>query len=106
LLALLGHPAPLGSATMATAPLLRLRLDALEQGSRPAVPLARGRLVVSVVLVVALLATAAWLPRYPPSRMVRSAPATVMGVQPCDVFQFWFSHGNLRPPKTCPFQRA
>ncbi len=82
LLVLLGHPAPAGSATMASAPLLELRLDALEHGSRPVVRLARSRLVISAVLVVALLATAAWLPGYPPSRMVRSVPAAAVRVQP------------------------
>jgi Zn-dependent protease with chaperone function len=74
LLAVVGHPVPAGSAAIATHGLLQLRLDALESGRRPIVHLRTGRLAVSAVLIAALLATAAWLPRYPRTHIVESAP--------------------------------
>jgi Zn-dependent protease with chaperone function len=77
LLVLLGHPAPVGSATMATKHLLTLRLDALESGKRQAVRLPLGPLIISAVLVAGLLGTAAWLPNYPTSHLVRSLPCPV-----------------------------
>jgi Zn-dependent protease with chaperone function len=74
LLAVLGHPAPAGSAAIATHGLLQLRLDALESGRRPVVHLRTVRLAASAVLIAVLLATAAWLPRYPRAHIVQSAP--------------------------------
>lgn len=86
LLALLGHPASPGDATMATEALLRLRLDALKAGSCPAVRVPPGRLLISAVLVATLLATAAWLPRYPKSHAVRSMPTLAMRALPGKAF--------------------
>ena len=70
LLEVLGHPAPAGSAAMATRDLVLLRLDALESGERPRVELRPVRMFLSVAVVAALLGAAAWLPRYPGSRTV------------------------------------
>ena len=70
LLEVLGHPAPAGSAAMATRDLVLLRLDALESGERPKVELRPVRMFLSVAVVAALLGAAAWLPRYPGSRTV------------------------------------
>lgn len=80
LLVLAGDPAPPAAATMAAPPLLIPRLDALQFGKRPAVRLPLYRLIISAVLVVALLATAGWLPHYRPSRVVRSMPTVVLHV--------------------------
>ena len=70
LLEVLGHPAPAGSAAMATRDLVLLRLDALESGERPKVELRPVRMFLSAAVVAALLGAAAWLPRYPGSRTV------------------------------------
>jgi Zn-dependent protease with chaperone function len=86
LVALLGQPAPPGSATMATEPLLRYRLEALESGRRPAVHVPLARLALSAVLVTALLATGAWLPHYRRSRIVRSMPAVTQAAPPGNDF--------------------
>jgi hypothetical protein len=70
LLEVLGHPAPAGSATMATKDLVLSRLDALESGEHPKVQLRPARMFVSAAIVAALLGAAAWLPRCPGSRTV------------------------------------
>jgi Zn-dependent protease with chaperone function len=72
LLAMLRSPAPSGAANMASDGILQLRLNALESGGPPGLRLRRTRAVASLLLVAALLAAGAWLPRYPQSRIVKS----------------------------------
>jgi beta-lactamase regulating signal transducer with metallopeptidase domain len=72
LLAMLRSPVPRGSAAMVKGDILKLRLDALETAKRPAFRPKWLRLVTSALLVGGLLAAGAWLPRYSPSRVLRS----------------------------------